>query len=66
MFNLQAEFEGGKWLPVFEQLLDGWKEQGYDIVSLRLYAQALPASLPRHEIAMKAVEGSIWTQAVQV
>lgn len=65
VFTLQAEFEGGKWLPVFEQLLDGWKAQGYDIVSLRLYAQDLPANLPRHEIAMREVPGSIGTQAVQ-
>lgn len=66
VFSLQAEFEGGKWLPIFEQLLDGWKAQGYDIVSLRLFAEGLPANLPRHEIAMKPVEGSIGTQAVQV
>lgn len=66
VFTLQAEFEGGKWLPVFEQLLDGWKAQGYDIVPLRLYAEGLPANFPRHEIAMKAVEGSLGTQAVQV
>lgn len=66
VFTLQAEFEGGKWLPVFEQLLDGWKAQGYAIVSLQRYAESLPASLPRHEITMRAVEGSIGTQAVQV
>lgn len=65
VFTLQAELEGGKWLSVFEQLLEGWKEQGYDIVSLRLYVQGLPASLPRHEIVMRAVEGSVGTQAVQ-
>jgi peptidoglycan/xylan/chitin deacetylase (PgdA/CDA1 family) len=66
VFTLQAEFEGGKWLPVFEQLLEGWKAQGYDIVSLRTYAEGLPASLSRHEIEMRAVEGSIGMQAVQV
>lgn len=66
VFTLQAEFEGGKWLPVFEQLLDGWKRQGYDIVSLKQYVNGLPASLPRHEIAMREVDGSIGTQAVQV
>lgn len=66
IFTLQAEFEGGKWLPLFEQLLDGWKAQGYDIVSLRLYAEGLPATLPRHEIEMREVEGSISMQAVQV
>jgi peptidoglycan/xylan/chitin deacetylase (PgdA/CDA1 family) len=66
VFNLQAEFEGGKWLPLFEQLLDGWKAQGYDIVSLKMYAESLPANLPRHEIGMLEVEGSVGTQAVQI
>lgn len=66
VFNLQAEFEGGKWLLQFEQLLDGWKAQGYDIVSLKMYAASLPANLPRHEIGMLEVEGSVGTQAVQV
>lgn len=66
VFTLQAEFEGGKWLPVFEQLLQGWKAQGYDLVSLRSYFESLPASLPRHEIAMRAVDGSTSMQAVQV
>lgn len=66
VFSLQAEFEGGKWLPVFEQLLEGWKAQGYDIVSLQQYAQGLPVNLPRHEVAMQPVPGSIGTQAVQV
>ena len=65
VFTLSAEFEGGKWLPVFEQLLEGWKAQGYDVVSLRLLAEGLPAILPRHEIVMQAVEGSTGLQAVQ-
>jgi len=66
IFNLKAEFEGGKWLPVFEKLLEGWKEQGYDIVSLRIYAKDLAADLPRHEIAMRPIEGSLGKQAVQI
>lgn len=66
VFTLRAEFEGGKWLPVFEQLLAGWKAQGYDIVSLRQYAQGLTAVLPRHEIATRATQGSTGMQAVQV
>ena len=65
VFNLQAEFEGGIWLPLFEQLLDGWIAQGYDIVTLNTLAESLPASLPRHEISMLEVEGSVGTQAVQ-
>ncbi len=65
VFSLSAEMEGGLWLPIFEQLLEGWKAQGYDIVSMRLYAQGLPADLPRHEVVMKSVEGAIGLQAVQ-
>jgi undecaprenyl phosphate-alpha-L-ara4FN deformylase len=65
VFTLQAEFEGGKWLPVFEKLLEGWQAQGYDMLSMRQYAQGLPADLPRHEVAMRPVEGSIGMQAVQ-
>lgn len=66
VFTLQAEFEGGKWLPVFEQLLDGWKAQGYDIVSLKLFSEGLPANLPRYEIGFQDVAGSVGPQAVQV
>jgi len=66
VFSLSAEFEGGKWMPVFEQLLEGWKTQGYDIVSLRLYAQSMPVSLPRNEVVFRSVEGCIGTQAVQL
>jgi undecaprenyl phosphate-alpha-L-ara4FN deformylase len=66
IFNLKAEFEGGKWLPIFEQLLEGWKAQGYDIVSLSMLAKDLPANLPRHEIAMKTIDGSVGKKAVQI
>jgi peptidoglycan/xylan/chitin deacetylase (PgdA/CDA1 family) len=66
VFTLHAELEGGKWMPVFEQLLEGWKAQGYDIVSMRSYFESLPASLPRHEVAMREVPGRVGTLAVQL
>jgi peptidoglycan/xylan/chitin deacetylase (PgdA/CDA1 family) len=66
VFTLHAELEGGKWMPVFEQLLQGWKAQGYDIVSMRRYFESLPATLPRHEVAMREVDGRVGTLAVQL
>ena len=65
VFTLHAELEGGKWMPVFEQLLEGWKGQGYELVSLRQYMEGLEGILPRHEMVMRGVDGRIGTLAVQ-
>lgn len=65
VFTLHAELEGGKWMPVFEQLLAGWKEQGYELVSLRKYLENFESSLPRHEVVMREVDGRVGTLAVQ-
>ena len=47
VFTLHAELEGMRLLPVFEQLLIGWKEQGYDLVSTRtIYANLNLKHLP--------------------
>ena len=65
VFTLHAELEGGKWLPIFEQLLQGWQAQGYELVSLRQYLQGLDVgALPRHEVVMREVEGRVGTLAV--
>jgi undecaprenyl phosphate-alpha-L-ara4FN deformylase len=65
VFTLRAEIEGGKWLPIFEQLLIGWKAQGYDVVSLRQYLQSITATLPRHAVKMGEVNGRNGSLAVQ-
>ncbi|OFZ65762.1 MAG: chitin deacetylase [Betaproteobacteria bacterium RBG_16_56_24] len=66
VFTLHAELEGGKWLPVFEKLLQGWQAQGYELVSLQQYLKSLDASaLPRHEVEMREVEGRVGTLACQ-
>ena len=66
VYTLHAELEGGKWLPIFEQLLQGWQAQGYELVSLQQYLRGLDvAALPRHEVVMREVEGRIGTLAVQ-
>jgi peptidoglycan/xylan/chitin deacetylase (PgdA/CDA1 family) len=66
VYTLHAELEGGKWLPIFEQLLQGWQAQGYELVSMKQYLQGLDvAELPRHEMVMREVDGRIGTLAVQ-
>lgn len=57
VYTLHAELEGGKWMPVFEQLLNGWKEQGYELVSMSQYLENIDGNLPRHEIVAGTVEG---------
>ena len=60
VFTLHAELEGGKWLPIFEQLIQGWQQQGYELVSMHQYLQGLDlASLPRQEVVMEEVEGRV-------
>ena len=40
-----------KLKPVFERLLQGWREQGYQLVGLGDYFEAMPdKNLPRHEV----------------
>lgn len=65
VYTLHAELEGGKWMPVFEQLLTGWKEQGYDLVSMRQYLECNKGNLPRHEVMTGSVEGRSGMLAVQ-
>jgi hypothetical protein len=58
VYTLHAELEGMKLKPVFERLLQGWREQGYKLLSLGDYFDALPdKNLPRHELATGEVPG---------
>jgi peptidoglycan/xylan/chitin deacetylase (PgdA/CDA1 family) len=65
VFTLHAELEGSKWMPIFEELLIGWKGQGYELVSLRQYLDSIEGILPRCEMVMREVDGRIGTLAVQ-
>jgi peptidoglycan/xylan/chitin deacetylase (PgdA/CDA1 family) len=66
VYTLHAELEGQKWMPIFEQLLQGWQAQGYELVSMRQYLQGLDVgALPRHEVQMREVAGRVGTLAVQ-
>jgi peptidoglycan/xylan/chitin deacetylase (PgdA/CDA1 family) len=66
VYTLHAELEGGKLAPVFEALLEGWKSQGYDLVSLReLYLGLNMDRLPRNEVSWGSIPGRAGKLAVQ-
>ncbi|MDP1636322.1 MAG: 4-deoxy-4-formamido-L-arabinose-phosphoundecaprenol deformylase, partial [Gallionellaceae bacterium] len=66
VYTLHAELEGQKWMPIFEQLLQGWHEQGYELVSMKQYLQGFKlADLPLREVKSGTVEGRSGTLAVQ-
>ncbi len=58
VYTLHAELEGMKLAPVFDRLLDGWRAQGYALLSLSEFARELDiARLPRHVFAEGEVAG---------
>ena len=58
VFTLHAELEGLKLSDTLERLLTGWREQGYELVSLGTMRDALdPALLPRHEMVRGEIPG---------
>lgn len=58
VFTLHAELEGGALAPVFERLLSGWREQGYELTDLAgLWATLDPERLPYHELILGPVPG---------
>jgi len=58
IFTLHAELEGMKLLPQFEQLLAGWREQGYRLTTTRTIFESLTIDdLPRHEVVYGEVPG---------
>src|SRR5262249_13512321 len=66
VFARPAELEGGELASLLERLLDGWRAQGYEIVSLAAVHRALEANaLPRHEVVYGEVPGRSGTLAVQ-
>jgi undecaprenyl phosphate-alpha-L-ara4FN deformylase len=58
VFTMHAELEGLKFGDTLERLLTGWREQGYEMVSLGNLRDGLnPNLLPRHEIHLGEVPG---------
>ncbi len=66
VYTLHAELEGMKLAGVFDELLTGWKAQGYELVSLKDYFEGLKLDdLPRHEVVMGEIPGRSGTLAFQ-
>jgi undecaprenyl phosphate-alpha-L-ara4FN deformylase len=66
VYTLHAELEGMKLSRTFEELLLGWKGQGYDLVSMQDYASGLHLhELPRHEFTQGRVPGRSGSLSVQ-
>lgn len=66
VFTAHAELEGGKLHSIFDRLLRGWRDQGYEIVSLKALYESLDlASLPKCEVVESTVPGRSGTLAVQ-
>ncbi|HKO87360.1 MAG TPA: polysaccharide deacetylase family protein [Burkholderiales bacterium] len=66
VFTLHAELEGMKFLPMFEQLLEGWQAQGYELVSMRHVFESLNRKkLPHHDVTEGEVDGRSGTVALQ-
>lgn len=66
VYTLHAELEGMKLLPVFEQLLLGWRAQGYKLTTSReLFTQLNLKQLPVHHLVRGSVPGRSGTLMIQ-
>jgi undecaprenyl phosphate-alpha-L-ara4FN deformylase len=66
VYTLHAELEGMKLRGVFERLLGGWRDQGYELVSMRTLWHGLElARLPAQRVESGSVPGRSGTLAVQ-
>jgi undecaprenyl phosphate-alpha-L-ara4FN deformylase len=66
VFTLHAELEGMKLLPVLQRLMRGWREQGYELVSMRTLLAGLEvARLPGCAVLDGTVPGRSGLLAVQ-
>lgn len=58
VFTLHAELEGLRFIDTLERLLTGWREQGYELVSLGSMRDTLdPVLLPRHDMVRGEIPG---------
>lgn len=65
VYTLHAELEGRRLAPWFERLLGGWRDQGYELVSLGGLAACLDLdALPVRPVQTGAVAGRSGTLAV--
>lgn len=66
VFTLHAELEGARLAGVFDQLLTGWKAQGWTLGPVGMLRDAVePLALPRCEARLATVEGRTGRLLVQ-
>ena len=66
VFTLHAELEGLKLSGVFEQLIEGWKSAGYELVAMRDLVDSVGAiALPLHAVLDASIPGRSGTLATQ-
>ncbi|HEY5365161.1 MAG TPA: 4-deoxy-4-formamido-L-arabinose-phosphoundecaprenol deformylase [Casimicrobiaceae bacterium] len=66
VYTLHAELEGMKLAPVLEQLIIGWRAQGYTLVPVRaLFEATEPMALPRCATGPGTITGRSGTLLVQ-
>jgi peptidoglycan/xylan/chitin deacetylase (PgdA/CDA1 family) len=66
VFTLHAELEGLKLGGTLERLLTGWREQGYELVSMGQLSATLDLTrLPRHEMMRGELPGRSGTLMLQ-
>jgi peptidoglycan/xylan/chitin deacetylase (PgdA/CDA1 family) len=66
IFTLHAELEGMKRIAILDQLLAGWKAQGFELVATRdIHAALELKNLPRHEVVFTEVPGRFGKLFVQ-
>jgi undecaprenyl phosphate-alpha-L-ara4FN deformylase len=58
VYTLHAELEGQKLAPIFEQLLSGWKAQGYQLASMAdHYQKVKDQPLPEYPVSWGELPG---------
>jgi peptidoglycan/xylan/chitin deacetylase (PgdA/CDA1 family) len=58
VYTLHAELEGQKLAPIFEQLLSGWKAQGYQLASMADYYEKIKHDpLPEYPVQWGELPG---------
>jgi peptidoglycan/xylan/chitin deacetylase (PgdA/CDA1 family) len=58
VYTLHAELEGGLLAPAFEALLDGWRAQGHELVTMAgLYRHINPDTLPVRPLTWGTLPG---------
>ncbi|MDQ3261715.1 MAG: polysaccharide deacetylase family protein [Pseudomonadota bacterium] len=66
VYTLHAEMEGMRLLPVFERLLAKWREQNYELTSVRTLFRSLDVTqLPKHRVTRGSVPGRSAELALQ-